>query len=205
MRMSAPRPRRHSSITTPRSFSISVESNEMPRAQSPRMSKAFPSMLEESVGNLELVDRLVEARRRVDVGPEPHSDGLEVAHELVLREPLGAVERHVLEEVRETALVIVLEHRSGVDDEPQLRAFLRLRVTPDVITNAVRQRADDDARVAWERRGAGGVNAGRHAVVGAADCPAAMDETANVEAATASTSTRRHEYASMACSRKGVS
>ena len=41
---------------------------------------------------------------------------------------LGAVERHVLDEVRQPALVVVFENRAGVDDQPQLGALLRLLV-----------------------------------------------------------------------------
>ena len=58
-----------------------------------------------------------------------------------------AVERHVLDEVREPALVVVLEHRAGVDHEPELGAALRLLVGADVVAQAVRQRADRDPRI----------------------------------------------------------
>ena len=60
---------------------------------------------------------------------------------------LRAVERHVLDEVRQPALVLVFEHRTGVDDEPQLGARLRLPVLADVVAQAVRQRAHRDQRI----------------------------------------------------------
>src|SRR5690606_8039771 len=62
------------------------------------------------------------------------------AHErddLVFLEALGAVERHVLEHVREAELILFLENRARLDDEPQRRAILRLGVLADQITQAV--------------------------------------------------------------------
>ena len=141
-------------MTTPRSFVISAVSSDM--LARPVLEDVERLAFDvRGVGrDLKLVDRLVEARRGVDVGPEAHADGLEVAHELVLREARRAVERHVLEEVREPALVVVLEDRTGVHDEPELGALLGLGVPADVVAEPVRQRADDDVRIARKRRGA---------------------------------------------------
>ena len=72
------------------------------------------------------VDGLVEARVGVEVRAEPHADRLQVLDEIVLGEVRRAVERHVLDEVREPELVVGLEHRAGVHDEPQLGALLGL-------------------------------------------------------------------------------
>ena len=47
----------------------------------------------------------------------------------------------MLDEVREPALVVVLEDRAGVDGEPERRALLRLLVRQDVVGEAVRQLA----------------------------------------------------------------
>jgi hypothetical protein len=65
---------------------------------------------------------------------------------------LRAVEGHVLDDVGETTLVVVLEHRAGVDGEAQLGAPLWLGVVPDVIAEPVRQRADGDPRIDRHRR-----------------------------------------------------
>ena len=111
--------------------------------------------------DLQFVDRLVEARRGVDVRAEPHPDGLEVAHELILREAGRPVERHVLEEMGEPLLVVVLEDRAGVDDQAQLGTLLRLLVAADVVPDAVRQRTDDNARIARKGGGARGIDARR--------------------------------------------
>ena len=74
------------------------------------------------------------------------SDCMNVTTSL-LREVLRAVEGHVLDEVREAALVVVFEHRAGIDREPKLGAALRLPVGADVVAEAVRQRADGDLRI----------------------------------------------------------
>ena len=56
-----------------------------------------------------------------------------------LRKALRAVERHVLDEVREPALVVFFHQRAGVDDEPELGAALGFLVGPHVVADAVRQ------------------------------------------------------------------
>ena len=91
--------------------------------------------------HLEHVDGLVEAGVGVDVGAEAHAERLDERHELLLGKVLGAVEGHVLDEVREPALVVVFENRAGVDDEPELGALLRLLVGADVVVQAVRRAA----------------------------------------------------------------
>src|SRR5262245_66644440 len=62
--------------------------------------------------------------------------------------------------MREAALVVVLEHRAGLDDEPELGAITRRLIAADVIAQAVRQRADGDPRIVGDLRvegGSGGV------------------------------------------------
>jgi hypothetical protein len=89
------------------------------------MSNALSTIFALSVGNRQHVDRLVEARVRVEVRAELHAHALEIVDQVVLGEVLGAVERHVLDEVREAELGRVLEHRAGVHHEPQLGALGR--------------------------------------------------------------------------------
>ena len=101
--------------------------------------------------NLELVDRLVEARERVDARAELHADRLHERDDLLARIVLRAVERHVLDEVREPALAVVLEHGSGVDDESQLRALFRLAIRLEVVAQAIRKPADGDLRIGRHR------------------------------------------------------
>ena len=54
---------------------------------------------------------------------------------------------HVLDKVREPALVFVFEHRARIDDEPKLGARLRLSVLPDVVAEPVRERAYRNERI----------------------------------------------------------
>ena len=98
-------------------------------------------------GNLQLVDRLVERGVRVHVRPEPHANRLHEGGDILLGEVAGAVEAHVLDEVREPPLVVIFEDRTGPDDEPQFGTALRLPVGADVVAQPVRQRADGDQRV----------------------------------------------------------
>ena len=56
-------------------------------------------------------------------------------------------ERHVLDEVSQTELVVVLEHRTGADDEPQEGAVLGPAVLPDVVAETVVQFAGEDRRI----------------------------------------------------------
>jgi hypothetical protein len=90
---------------------------------------------------------------RIEVRTKPYTYGLEVLHEIVLREVRRPVERRVLDEVRKSELIVRLEHRSRVHDEPELGALLRLLVLADVVSNAAWQRADPDLRVDRKRRG----------------------------------------------------
>ena len=98
-------------------------------------------------GNLQLVDRLVEARVGIDMRAEAHARRLQERDDVLLREVSRAVESHVLDEVREPSLIVVFENRSRVDHQPELGAALRLLILADVVAQAVRQRADGDPRV----------------------------------------------------------
>ena len=90
-------------------------------------------------GDLQLVHGLVEARVRVDVRTETHAERLHEAADVLPGKVQRAVEAHVLDKVREPALVFVFEHRPRVDDEPKLGAALGLPVLADVIAEPVRQ------------------------------------------------------------------
>ena len=87
--------------------------------------------------DLELVDGLVERRARVEMRPEAHPQALDEIDQRLLREALRSVERHVLDEMRQAALVIVLEHRAGIDHEPELGAMLGIPIGAHVPGEAV--------------------------------------------------------------------
>ena len=98
------------------------------------------------------VHRLVEARIGVQVGAESHADRLEIFHDVVLREILRAVERHVLEKVREAPLIVVLENRTGVHDEAQFGTLLGFGVAAHIIAQAVGQGTGAHGRIARQQR-----------------------------------------------------
>ena len=58
--------------------------------------------------HLEHIDGLIEARIGIDRGSECHADRFEVVDEFLLLEVFSAIERHVLGEVSETELRVVL-------------------------------------------------------------------------------------------------
>ena len=101
--------------------------------------------------DLEHVDGLVERRVGVEVRPEARPDALEVADELGLGEALGPVEGHVLEQVREPALVLVLEHAAGVDGQAQLGAALGLACSRGRSSGGRCERAGPHGRVEGQR------------------------------------------------------
>ena len=70
---------------------------------------------------------------------EARADRLEERHQLARLEMLAAVEGHVLEKVREAALIGVLLDRAGVDGEAHRDAIGRTLVLADEIAEAVRQ------------------------------------------------------------------
>ena len=58
-----------------------------------------------------------------------------------------ALELHVFDKVRQPLLVVVFQHRTGLDDEPQLSPVTGFPVRAHVVAQAVGQGTDDDFRV----------------------------------------------------------
>jgi hypothetical protein len=102
-------------------------------------------------GNLQFVDGLVESRVRIDVRAEAHSQRLHEAGDLLLGEVERAVEAHVLDEMRQSALVFVFEDGTRIHDEANFGAPAGLAVRADVVAKAVRKRADRDERIDGNR------------------------------------------------------
>ena len=85
-------------------------------------------------------------------GPESRPDPFEIAEHLARLEVLAAVERHVLDEMRQAQLIVALLDRPGLDGEAERHALLGARVLPDVELEAVGQRARPDGRVERQDR-----------------------------------------------------
>ena len=140
---------------------------------------------------VEHVDRLVEARVGVDVRSETGANRLERRHQRARLEMRAAVERHVLDEVREPLLVVGLLDRAGLDHQPQRHPFLGPPVLPDEVLQPVRQRrlvgraieGDLIPRIEARRRGAG-------------DC---VETTAGANASAASTAARHAARVNCRC------
>ncbi len=88
-------------------------------------------------GDLKLVYRFVEAGVGVQVGPEPHPDGLDVVDELLLGEVAGPVEGHVLHEVGQAALVFLFLNRAGIHHQAKLGPVQGPAILPDVVAEPV--------------------------------------------------------------------
>ncbi len=96
--------------------------------------------------NRQDVHGLVERGVGIQVGAEAHADRLQVRHQLVLAEIGRAIERHVLDEVRQAALVVVFQDRAGLDDQAQFELVFGARIALDVVGQAIGQLADLDLR-----------------------------------------------------------
>ena len=83
--------------------------------------------------------------------PEPRAGRFEIRDELARLEVRAAVERHVLDEVRESLLIVGLEERPALTARRSDDALLRTRILADEELQAVRQRAGADGSV--ERNG----------------------------------------------------
>ena len=90
------------------------------------------------------VHSFVERGVGIEVGAKFDADRLQVRYQLVAFEIGGAVEGHVLGEVGQALLVVVFEHGTGFDHQPQFELVFGARVFMDVVSEAVGQLAGVD-------------------------------------------------------------
>ena len=105
----------------------------------------------------EAVNGFVDRGVGVDVSAEVHTDGLEIVDNALAGEVLCAVERHVLEEVCKTVLVILLKDSADGLRDMEVATLLGFLVMTDVIRQTVGQvpvthRAVDGQRYRLLRR-----------------------------------------------------
>ena len=86
-----------------------------------------------------IIDRLVNAGIGIQVCTELHADALTPAQQLVALEMLRAVEGHMLQEVRQTTLVVVLLNRTHLLGDIELSTLFWPRVVTDIIGQSVIQ------------------------------------------------------------------
>ena len=87
----------------------------------------------------EAIDCLIQCRVGVDISAEVHTDGLEIVDDTLAREMLRTVECHVLQEVRETVLVVLLEDSAYGLGDMELATLLGILVVADVVSQSVVQ------------------------------------------------------------------
>ena len=109
----------------------------------------------------DVVDGVVPARSGVEVVSELHADGLQILDELLSGEVLRAVEGHVLEEVGQTLLVVLLLDGAHVVENVEIRLPLGLFVMTDVVGHPVLEFAR--AHLGVRRYGLHRVDLRRHA------------------------------------------
>ena len=127
----------------------------MPPAKSASACMPFSTRPSLSVGSCEHVDGFVERRVGVDVRAEPRAGRFQRRNQLAGLEALRAVEGHVLEEVRQPLLIVLLVYRARLHRQLKADALFRPRVAPDVVFQPVRQRAGRDRRIERDRLGQG--------------------------------------------------
>ena len=94
-----------------------------------------------------IILRQVPRSEGVEVGAELHADLLEILRQTLLREVLRTVEGHVLEEVGQTLLRVVLLYGSNIVYDIELGHALRFLVVADVVGQSVGQFARADLLV----------------------------------------------------------
>ena len=100
---------------------------------------------------LQHVDGLVETRIGIDVGAELHADRLQIIDQLLFFEVFGAVERHVLNEMRQSELILVFDDRPHIHDQTQFRTVLRSVVLLHEVAQPVVKLADHDRGIRGNR------------------------------------------------------
>ncbi|MBA7662306.1 hypothetical protein ES703_70334 [subsurface metagenome] len=84
-------------------------------------------------GYLEQVNGLIESRIGIEFRAVPHADGLQVINNLLFFKILSAVKGHVLHEMGQSLLVIILQHRSGINHQSQLSPVFRLKISVNIV------------------------------------------------------------------------
>ncbi len=100
----------------------------------------------------EVIDSLVEAGEGVDILAKAYAYALQEVDDALVGEILGAVEGHVLQEMREAVLVILLKDGADFLSYVELGGVLRELIVADDVGEAVAEAADDHGGVRRERR-----------------------------------------------------
>jgi len=102
------------------------------------------------VGKFEVIDGVVVVCEGGVIGTEADAEALEGVDQRVARMGAGAAENHVLDEMREAALVVAFVQRADGDDEPERDAVAWFGVAPDDVAEAVGQRTLNERGIGGE-------------------------------------------------------
>ncbi len=100
---------------------------------------------------VDVVHRLVDGREGIEVATELHADRLAIAQQGIALEVVAAVEGHVLEEVGQTALALLLLDGTHALGNVEVGTVLRPVVVPDVVSKAVGQFTRSDIGIHGQR------------------------------------------------------
>ena len=125
-------------------FSVVVEQAVRPAAQDLQAEVKILGIVERHRNH---IHSLVEGGVGVEVGAEHHAQTLQLVDHRVAGHSLDAVEGHMLGEVGQTALVVVLLVGAGIDGKAEFHHLLGLGVATDVIGHPVAEFTDADTRV----------------------------------------------------------
>ena len=92
-------------------------------------------------GHLQFVHRLIETRVCVYTRTKGHADRFQKTGQFLAGKALSAVERHALDKVGHSLLVLFLEHRSRLHCQPQFEPILGRPIAANVVAQSIIQDA----------------------------------------------------------------
>ena len=101
----------------------------------------------------DLIDSLVDGGVGIEVGAKFHTILLQVVDHTLAGEVLATLEGHVLEEVSETALIVLFEDAADALGDVEVGSLLRLLVVTDDVGEPVVELAHPHVLVDRQRRG----------------------------------------------------
>ena len=101
---------------------------------------------------VDVIDSFVESRVGIEVLTELHTDALQVLLQTITREVFCAIEAHVLEEVSQSALVIIFLYGTYALGDVEIATLLGPLIMANVIRKAVLQFTHLDGWVKRNRR-----------------------------------------------------
>ncbi len=102
-------------------------------------------------GHFQHVNGFIERSIGIDLRAEFHADRFEIVDQFLFGKVFCPVERHVLAEMGQPLLVVILKNRTGIDGQTQFGAVLRFSVNFDVIVQSILELSVNNARINGNR------------------------------------------------------